>query len=228
MVLALAVVLGLRHALDPDHLVAVSTLVAGERERRARRTTLLGAAWGLGHATTLIVLGIPAVLLGLRLPQSVQHGAEVLIGLVIMALAARLVRRWRAGAFHSDEHAHGALAHHHPHRRDALHGHVHEHPALRSPLQSYGIGLLHGAAGSGAVVLLLVASIDDRARAAVALALFAGGTAVSMAGLSSGVGYALARGPLRRRFWRLAPVLGALSLAFGAWYAAAAFQYGLS
>jgi hypothetical protein len=49
-----------------------------------------------------------------------------------------------------------------------------------------------------------------------------------MAGLSSGVGYALARGPLRRRFWRLAPVLGALSLAFGAWYAAAAFQYGLS
>src|SRR5437588_7984728 len=80
VVLAVALLLGLRHATDPDHLVAVSTLVAGTRERAARRACGLGVAWGLGHATTLAAFGTPIVLFGAYLPHPLQRGAEALVG----------------------------------------------------------------------------------------------------------------------------------------------------
>lgn len=226
VVLVLAVVLGLRHALDPDHLVAVSTLVAGEPDRPGRRATLLGLSWGLGHATTLFLAGIPAIAVGARLPGGVQRGAEVAVGLVIMALALRLIVRWRAGRFHAHAHSHGGVVHRHLHRHAEGHEHEHRHETepLRSPLQAFAVGVVHGVAGSAAVVLLLLASIGDTREAVLALFLFALGTAASMAALSAAVGLALARGSVQRRLQRLVPVLGVLSLAFGAWYAAAAVQ----
>jgi high-affinity nickel permease len=91
VVVAVALLLGLRHAADPDHLVAVSALVATE-SRRPARSTLLGAAWGGGHATTLIALGIPIVLFGRYLPEQLQRASEVLVGLVIAALGTALSR----------------------------------------------------------------------------------------------------------------------------------------
>src|SRR5882757_7295322 len=93
IVLAVAVLLGLRHATDPDHLVAVTTLVAGGRERVARRAGELGLAWGLGHAATLFVFGLPILLFGSFLPQRVQQAAETTIGLVMVYLAIRLLAR---------------------------------------------------------------------------------------------------------------------------------------
>jgi sulfite exporter TauE/SafE len=221
--LAVAALLGLRHATDPDHLVAVSALVAGGADRPVRRASLLGLGWGLGHATTLLVAGLPVVLLGRVLPERLRASAEILVGVVIMALALRLIFRWRQGRFHVHVHAHGDVFHRHLHAHEpARSGHAHDHVLLRSPVQAYGIGLVHGLGGSAAVGLFLMASITGRATAAAALVVFAVGTAVSMSLLSSGFGYALARGPIRQRLQRLIPALGALSLAFGAWYAAGA------
>src|SRR5258705_7353092 len=97
IVLAVAVLLGLRHATDPDHLVAVTTLVAGGREGAARRAGELGLAWGVGHAVTLLAFGVPVLLLGRVLPQGVQQAAETAIGLVIVYLAVRVLVRWRTG-----------------------------------------------------------------------------------------------------------------------------------
>jgi high-affinity nickel permease len=97
IVLAVAVLLGLRHATDPDHLAAVTTLVASGRERAGRRAGELGLAWGLGHATTLFLFGLPVILLHAFLPERVQQGAETAIGLVIIYLAVRLLRRWQRG-----------------------------------------------------------------------------------------------------------------------------------
>ena len=214
VILAVALLLGLRHATDPDHLVAVSTLVATDPERPARRASRLGVAWGLGHATTLILLGLPVVLVGSHLPSAVQTAAEVLVGVVIMALGARLLLRWRRGGFHVHEHAHDGVLHRHvhahePERRDR---HEHAHPLARSGPQAFGIGVVHGAGGSAAVALLLVATVESRAEAVVALGLFALGTAASMAALSLSLGYALGRRALRVRLQRLAPALGALEL----------------
>jgi high-affinity nickel permease len=219
VVLIVALVLGLRHASDPDHLVAVSTLVATERERTVRRAGTLGLAWGLGHATLLSLLGIPIVLADLSLPASIERFAELLIGLVIAALAVRLLARWRAGSFHAHEHAHGDLVHRHLHGHGGEFApeHAHAH-VVRSPLQAYAIGTVHGLAGSAAVTILLVAAIGSRSVAVAALLVFAAGTAISMALASAAFGYALGREPLRRRFVRIAPGIAVAAFAFGIWY----------
>src|SRR2546421_172474 len=141
VVVGVAILLGLRHATDPDHLTAVSTLIAGDGERGSRRAGLLGFSWGLGHATTLFAFGLPIVLFNSYLPERVQQGAEVAIGVVVIALL-----------------------------------------------------------------------------------LFAFFTAVSMSIASTTFGYALSRGPVLRRFIAVAPALGVLSLAFGAWYSLGALN----
>jgi high-affinity nickel permease len=222
VVLAVALLLGLRHATDPDHLAAVSTLIASDPEDGTRRAGRLGLAWGAGHATTLFLFGLPIVLFGAYLPGPLQQAAEVLVGLVIMALAIRLLVRWRRGRFHAHVHRHGPVQHRHlhPHAHAAHHEHAHRPEARlgRSPLQAYAIGLVHGMGGSAGVGLLLLAGIPGRAEALAALALFAAATAFSMAALSSGLGYTLTRGPVVQRALALAPALGGVTLAFGAWY----------
>jgi ABC-type nickel/cobalt efflux system permease component RcnA len=224
LVLAIAILLGLRHASDPDHLVAVSTLVATEPDRPLRRAARLGLSWGLGHATTLIALGLPIVLFGRYLPEPLQRAAEAAVGLVILAFALRLLRRWRAGAFHSHPHAHGPVVHRHLHGHSGATGCGHEHrpPATRSAAQSFGIGLVHGMGGSAGVGLLVLAPIRRTDEAMAALALFAAAAALSMAALSAGAGYALARPPVRRRLPRLIPAFGVGAAVFGALYAAGA------
>ena len=211
VVALVAVVLGLRHATDPDHLAAVTTLIAGTEERASRAAARLGLAWGLGHATSLFAFGVPVVLFKAYLPERVQQGAETAVGVLIAGLAVWLLVRWRRGLFHVHLHAHELLH---------AHGHVHDgdrHPH-RSPLQAFGIGLVHGMGGSAGVGLLLLGSIRSHTLAVVALALFAVCTALSMALLSTGFGRALSSAPLRASFNRLAPGLALVSLAFGAWY----------
>jgi ABC-type nickel/cobalt efflux system permease component RcnA len=227
IVIGVAVVLGLRHATDPDHLAAVTTLIASGQERTKRAAARLGFAWGLGHATTLLAFGLPIVLFKAYLPERVQQGAEATIGAIIVALAVWLIVRWRRGLFdihvHTHAHGDGRHLHAHDHVEGPDHGHRHSVRA-RSPLQAFGIGLVHGLGGSAGVGILLLAAIHNRAVAVVALALFAFFTAVSMALLSTGFGLTLSREPVRRSFNRIAPALGAASLLFGVWYALGAFQ----
>jgi high-affinity nickel permease len=222
IVAGVAALLGLRHATDPDHLTAVSTLVASGEERGPGRAGVLGLSWGLGHATTLFALGLPIVVAGRYLPDPIQQGAEAAIGVVIMWLAIRLLLRWRRGELHDHPHAHSGALHRHPHAHGAAGGavHRHSHGALgRSPLQAYGIGALHGVGGSAGIGVLLLAAIPNHVEAVTALLIFALFTAISMALVSTAFGYAISRGPILARFARVAPVLGLASLAFGAWYA---------
>jgi hypothetical protein len=223
VVALIAILLGLRHATDPDHLAAVSTLVAGTREHATRAAARLGLFWGLGHATTLFVFGLPIVLFKTYLPAPAQQGAEAAVGLVIAALAVWLLVRWRRGLFHLHLHAHEGQLHAHGHVHEGD-GHPHRTAKARSLLQAFGIGLLHGMGGSAGVGVLLLASIHDRLIAVAALGLFALCTALSMAALSTGFGFTLSRGAVRNVFPRLAPVLGLMSLSFGVWYALGALN----
>lgn len=209
VVALVATLLGLRHATDPDHLAAVTTLIAGTEERAAKAAARLGAAWGSGHATSLFLFGVPIVLFKAYLPDRVEQGAETAVGVLIIGLALWLLVRWRRGLFHVRVHAHG---------------HVHDAARARRPLQAYGIGLAHGLGGSAGVGLLLLGSIHDHALALGALAIFAFCTALSMALVSTGFGRVLASRPLRASFDRLAPGLALVSLAFGAWYALGALD----
>jgi high-affinity nickel permease len=219
IVIAVAIVLGLRHATDPDHLAAVTTLIGSKKERTAWLAGRLGFSWGLGHATSLFAFGLPIVLYRAYLPDAVLESAEVLVGFMIVALAAWLLVRWRRGTFHLHDHGHERGNHPHLHSHAAASGHAHRHTIrARSPLQAYGIGLVHGLGGSAGVGILLLGSIHSHVMAVVSLGLFAFFTAVSMALLSTGFGLTLASGPVRRSFHTLAPVLGSASLAFGVWY----------
>jgi len=222
VILLVSLLLGLRHASDPDHLAAVTTLIAsGEDRDRVRKAGTMGLLWGLGHGTALVLIGLPLVLLNQYLPEIVGKIAEVAIGCIIVLLALRLLVRWRRGFYHVHVHTHDdgeAHRHVHSHVRDESHGHAHRIPR-RTPLSSYGVGLVHGIGGSGGLTLLLISTISDKTQATGALFLFAAGTAASMALLSTAFGLVIAGGPLARNFERVAPVLGVLSMAFGAWYA---------
>ncbi len=221
VILLISLLLGLRHASDPDHLAAVTTLIASEKRDHVRKAGLMGFLWGLGHGTTLVLLGMPLVLLNQILPDVVSRIAEVAIGCIIILLALRLLVRWRRGLYHVHVHAHdgGEIHRHvHSHAEGESHEHAHRIPR-RTPLSSYGVGLVHGIGGSGGLTLLLLSTISDKVQAMGALLLFAAGTAVSMVLLSTAFGLVIAGGPVARNFDRVAPVLGVLSMAFGAWYA---------
>jgi ABC-type nickel/cobalt efflux system permease component RcnA len=222
IVLLAAILLGLRHATDPDHLAAVTTLVAGTRQRAARAAAGLGLAWGAGHAATLFAFGVPILLLDKYLPERVQQTAETAIAFVIAYLAVRLLVRWRRGAFHVHAHDHAGTRHSHLHGHagDKSHGHAHR---ARTRLGAFGIGLVHGMGGSAGVGILLVAAIESTWLSVVALALLAVFTGVSMTLLTTGFGATLASRPVQAGFELLAPALGVASLAFGVWYGTAAW-----
>jgi ABC-type nickel/cobalt efflux system permease component RcnA len=222
IVLLVAVLLGLRHATDPDHLAAVTTLVAGTRERAARAAGMLGLAWGLGHATTLFAFGLPILLLDKYLPERVQQAAETAIAIVIVYLAVRLLARWRGGLFHVHEHEHDGIRHVHVHAHAGGPEHAHGHRA-RSPAGAFSIGLVHGMGGSAGVGVLIVAAVESTWLAVLSLVLLAIFTAVSMMILSTGFGLTLVSRPVRGVFNGVAPVLGLASLAFGIWYGTAAW-----
>lgn len=217
VVIAVAVLLGLRHATDPDHLAAVTSLVAGGDEGAGRGAGRLGLFWGLGHAATLFAFGLPVVVLGEYLPEPVRRGAETAIALVIIALAVRLLHRWRTGRFHIHEHEHRGVSHVHVHGHPERSDHDHPHRG-RTPRGAFAIGLLHGLGGSAGVGVLLLATVESAALAAVSLVLLALFTAVSMTVLSTGFGATLASRRVRPALHRLAPLLGVGSLAFGVWY----------
>ncbi len=209
VVLFVAVLLGLRHATDPDHIAAMTTLVASGRERAARSAARLGAGWGAGHATTLVAFGIPILLAERYLPERVQQGAETAVAALIVFLGVRLIVRWRHGYF--DLHAH-------PHP-DQEHRHQ-----VRTPLGAFGVGLVHGMGGSAGVGLLLLASIPSETVAVASLLLLALFTAVSMTLATVGFGLTLTARPVVAAANTVVPALGAASLAFGLWYAAAAWS----
>jgi ABC-type nickel/cobalt efflux system permease component RcnA len=213
--LAIAFILGLRHASDPDHLVAVTSLVAAD-DGDARRAAWLGAWWGIGHALCLVLVGLPMIAFKSALPGWLELGAERAVGVVIIALAARVILKWVRGDYRAGAHRHEEDSHRHlRHGEGSGHRHVH----VRTPRQALAIGLLHGLAGTGTVVLLLVAALPGRLEAALALAVFAPMSILSMALCTTAFAWLLTRRivePVYRAV--LIPAMGTFGLFFGLWY----------
>jgi hypothetical protein len=171
----------------------------------------------------LLSIGLPLIAFKSDLPDWFENGAEKAVGLVIVLLAGRVTWKWFRGDYRSGLHHHVGreageeTAHRHLRRgRGAGHPHVH----VRTPGQAFAIGLLHGLAGTGAVVVLLIAALPNRLEAAAALAVFAPMTLVSMAALTGAFAWLLTRRviePVYRGV--LIPALGLFGLMFGLWYA---------
>jgi hypothetical protein len=199
-VLALGLFLGMRHATDADHVVAMTTLVT--RQRNTRAAMLLGALWGAGHGLTLLVVGGVIILLGVAVPPRLGLALELGVGLMLIALGALNLRTTARRLRHVHDHgtANGAPA---------------------RGFRSFLIGVVHGLAGSAAIALLVLSSIRDAGWAFVYLGFFGVGTVAGMMLLTTALSLPLAAAS--RRFggsgaqverW-LGNVTGAVSVAFG-------------
>ncbi len=215
----LGVALGARHALEPDHLAAVSTLVA-ERPR-PRQAALLGALWGLGHAGALIGVGAVLLLARGELPAGAVTVAEMLVATMLIVLGARSLRlAWRGGDGDVHAHQHRGTARPHVHGGAPRHVHVGARPVALRPLL---IGLLHGLAGSGGLTALALAEMSSASAAMIYIGAFGVGSVAGMAAVSGLVGASLGAvvGGARSRTAMIG-LAGALSVIVGiAWGAVA-------
>lgn len=234
----LGFVLGVQHATDPDHLVAVATIVT--RERRFLDGVSLGLYWGLGHMTTLTLAGAIIVALGLSVGPDVRMVLELMVALMLVLLGvwrlrdatrgldnvgpAHLTARHRHGheeVVHSHSHAHGAHVHSHPH----LHPSWRLLAALslrggRLAPRAIAIGAVHGMAGTAAISLLVLATLQSAWSAALYLVVFGLGTIVGMTAFTAVLAYPVAvavRFRLARRALAVGASLG--SIVFGLIYA---------
>ncbi|HEY0005913.1 MAG TPA: hypothetical protein VGB17_14115 [Pyrinomonadaceae bacterium] len=155
-VLALGFVLGLKHAVEVDHLAAVSTIVS---ERRSLLGSLLvGGLWGVGHTVSLLVAGILVILLHFEISERTALALEFMVGLMLVALGANALRKlWRGGHLHLHVHRHGARAHIH---YGASETDPHEHHGFGQGVRPLLVGMVHGLAGSVALMLLALSTIS--------------------------------------------------------------------
>ena len=184
----LGLMLGMRHALEPDHLTAVSTLVAENRD--SRRGVLLGACWGLGHTLALLAVGLLLAALHTRMPGRIGALFELGVALMLIVLGIRSVARGlREGAAGTEHHhAHGGSSH--VHAGPLHHVHVKRWTFARRSLL---IGLVHGLAGSGALTAFVLAEMPTLTGRLVYIALFGIGSMMGMAMLSGLVGWPVAK-----------------------------------
>ncbi len=187
-VLVFGLLVGMQHALEADHLAAVATLVAREPDKK--RVVRQGVFWGLGHTLTLLAFGGAVMVVGLALSETTVHGLEAAVGVMLVALGLDLLRRlWKDRVhFHAHRHAPQDAPHFHahshhgesgPHDRDA---HRHEHRPL--PLRALLVGMVHGLAGSAALVLLTLQQVGDPWIGLLYVLVFGLGSVAGMGALS--------------------------------------------
>lgn len=196
--------LGMRHALEPDHLAAVTTLVTGERS--GYKAAFLGICWGLGHTFALIVAGTILVMLRAEMPVWAADSFEFCVALMLIGLGLRAIylaaRQGAAGPAHVHHHGHTT----HVHEGAPAHVHIGAWTLARRPLL---VGAVHGLAGSGALTALVLATLPTTAARLTYMIVFGLGSTVGMAALSGLLGWPLARAGQHRGVAR------ALSLAVG-------------
>jgi ABC-type nickel/cobalt efflux system permease component RcnA len=199
-VLGVGGLLGFRHAFEPDHLAAVSTLATrhgrgeggegGEGGSRWWSAARLGLAWGVGHTATVGAVTLLVGALGVRLPAALWPAAELAVAALLVLLGATVVWRYARGRWHMHLHTHattpdGAHFHLHSHADNPGHGHAH---AAADARRSLGFGVAHGLAGSGAIAVLLVAAAADGATRLAYFAALGAGTMLGMLTVSLALG----------------------------------------
>ena len=239
-VISVGFLLGIRHATDADHVIAVTTIVS--RQRSIRHAGLIGILWGVGHTITILVVGAAIILFNLVIPPRVGLAMELAVGLMLILLGVLSltgVTQWvterympahaHGGVVHSHAHTHGGVAHEHIHAHNPeVHFHLQQHPqsSLQKTLDRLGlyqllrplaVGIVHGLAGSSAVALLVLTTIRDPRWAVAYLLLFGIGTIAGMMVITAIIGAPFAyTGKRFTNFNRgMGVASGLISVAFG-------------
>lgn len=201
---ALGLAAGVRHAMEPDHLAAVSTVVA--EQKSARRSMTFAAAWGVGHALMLLGVGGALLLVRREMPARLGDAFELAVAAMLVFLGLRAIVRARRQA--------PAAGHAH-----SQHAEPHEH-GIRASLRPLGIGVVHGLAGSGALAALAIGQAPSFGAGLLFLGIYGAGATLGMSALAGVVGIPLARLARRPRVMSgLLALTGALSIALGVGWA---------
>lgn len=184
-VLLVGLLLGMTHALEMDHLAAVASLAS--RSPSAARALRLGAAWGIGHTITLFLVGSAVLGFGTSVPQALSQWLELGVAVMLVMLGCDVLRRLIRYRVHAHAHSHaGGATHLHAHSHAHQSGHHHPH-AEPLGMRALLVGLMHGLAGSAALVLLVLASVENIATGLLYIVLFGFGSVLGMALLSVAV-----------------------------------------
>jgi ABC-type nickel/cobalt efflux system permease component RcnA len=184
-------VLGLRHALDVDHLAAVSTMV-GQR-RGLWSASLVGAVWGLGHTAALLACAVAMIALHAEIPPSLARALELGVATMLVGLGLNLLwTLWRGGQLHLHEHGHGGYQHLHLHVHATAPGDAVHHHHVAAARRPFLVGLVHGLAGSAGLMLAVVATIPSPRLALGYVAVFGCGSIGGMVAMSALLGVPLA------------------------------------
>ncbi|MCH7865701.1 MAG: urease accessory protein, partial [Proteobacteria bacterium] len=184
-ILFLGFFIGMHHALEADHVAAVASIASGEKS--VQRIVRHGVVWGMGHTLTLLVFGGGAVLLGAAMPETLAHGLETAVGFMLIFLGGHVLYRLARDRVHFHIHRHhDGVSHLHAHshrgepRRHDPDRHQHEHQG-RLPLRTLLVGMMHGMAGSAALLVLTAASVGPAPLVLLYVALVGAGSIIGMA-----------------------------------------------
>ena len=211
-VLILGLLIGLQHAMEADHLAAVASLTT--RSRNVREAARLGTAWGIGHTLTLLLFGGGVLVLGASIDASIASWLEGAVAVMLILLGADVLRRLWQQRVHFHSHSHGRQTHFHAHSHESSSAHEqdpHRHSHAASlPLRSLFVGMMHGMAGSAALIVFALASVSSPWEGLAYIGLFGVGSIVGMALLALVISI-----PLRWSAKRLTLVHNGLTATFG-------------
>jgi len=215
-VLGLGFVLGLKHALDPDHMAAVSTIVS--ESKSMKRSSLIGTFWGLGHTMSLLCAGIVVIALKVQISERIASWMEFSVALMLILLGVRAVLKpLRGWKLHVHRHTHDGGTHSHVHvHRPGEDEHQHRH-LIRSGARPFFVGMVHGMAGSAALMILVLATLLSALAGLIYIAVFGLGSAGGMLIMSSliSVPFILTRKRFNVLSEGLQVAVGLFSLSFG-------------
>ncbi|HHL21787.1 MAG TPA: high frequency lysogenization protein HflD [Aliiroseovarius sp.] len=217
--LAIGFLMGMIHAFETDHLAAISTLITENR----KQLILRGAVWGLGHTATLLLLSMAVLLLGFVLTEARAAALEFAVGVMLVVLGADVLRRMRRARLHVHAHRHGdhglhLHVHGHPDAHMAHSHDAHDHPqAAGFPLRALVIGLVHGAAGSAAIIVLAAAAAGNIWVTLAYVALVGLGSVLGMAAISALISLPLGLAPKNIAWLNTAArlVIAVVAISFG-------------
>jgi high-affinity nickel permease len=210
-ILAFGFVLGLKHAIEADHVAAVSTIASEQRSLLG--SSLVGALWGIGHTISLLAAAALIVLLHIEISDRVSLGLEFMVGLMLIILGVNALRKLlRGGHLHIHVHQHGGRQHVHPHIHDGRQLDGRSHHGLKLQRRPLIIGMIHGLAGSGALMLLVLSTIRQPVVGLFYVLIFGVGSTGGMMLMSALVG--LPAKLTAQRFSRANAILRAGSGAF--------------
>lgn len=218
-VLALGFFLGLKHATDADHVVAVTTIVT--RQKKLTHAALVGAVWGIGHTLMIIVVGVALILFHISIPEQTQLLFELIVAIALIFLGVLNI----AGVTHSLMHRFGPHQHLHTHDETRVHPHNHLTDVIGTVglfhfIRPLIVGLIHGLAGSAAITLLILGSITDGRMATLYLGIFGLGTITGMMVITTLIGIPILAGS--KKFKKFDTVVtrlsGYLSILYGIYF----------